>query len=103
MLFDAVHHAILGMYTRFLYMPEWLDIKWVSLYQNRRTDAKCDCKYKMPDDELYVSEWVHAFWDDMYSNDVVRVHMPVRQRKYNGWDGWVSHNHRKFSFGRKYM
>lgn len=78
MLFDAVYHAILGMYTRFLYVPERLDIKWVCVYQDRATYPDCYCEYKMPDNELRVPEWIHAFWNDVYSNNIIRIYMSIR-------------------------
>jgi hypothetical protein len=55
----------------------------------------------MPNDELYVSEWVHTFWNDVYGDDIVRVLVSIWRRKYNYRDEWVAHNHWKLSLGRK--
>lgn len=89
------------MHTRFLHLSERVRAKRFGVYQNRTTDTDCDCKYKVSNDELHVSEWVYTFWNDVYSDDIVRILVSIWRRKYNYRDERVSHNHWKLSFGRK--
>ena len=32
----------------------------------------------MPDNELHVPERIHAFWNDLYSNDIIWLHVSIR-------------------------